>query len=82
MTKRSILDKLVLFRHEVVRVHEVSKTLRVFHTSSEETPIILKFSYAGNIQYHKLNGSEANALVSELSGGLNSAYERAGGNSD
>ncbi len=67
LVKLNIIDKIIFFRHEIAKITCVSKTLKMFFTKSEDVPVILKFSYAGNIQYHKLNKSEVRILVSELS---------------
>ena len=67
MATLNFLDRLVLFRHEIEKTAFVSKTLKVFYTKSKDVPVILKFSYAGNVQYHKLTRIDVGKLSSELS---------------
>lgn len=62
----NLLDRILLVRNAIVKTVSVSKTLKVFHADSKEAPVILKFSYAGNVQYHKLSEQEARALMLEL----------------
>ena len=66
MAKLKFLDRLVLFRHTIEKTVLISKTLKVFHSDSKDVPVILKFSYAGNVQYHKLSKQEVRKLISEL----------------
>ena len=66
MTKHSILDRIVLYRHEILRTTDPSRILRVFHTTTPDCPVVLKFAHAGKVQYHKLSASDAQALLSEL----------------
>lgn len=67
----SFLDRLFLWRHDIEKSVAVSKNQSVIHTKSSEIPVVLKFSYPGNVQYHKLTGSEVRMLSSELSKVLN-----------
>ncbi len=62
----NLLDRILLVRNAIVKTVSVSKTLKVFHADSKEAPVILKFSYAGNVQYHKLSEQEVRALILEL----------------
>ena len=62
----SFIDSIFLFRHKITKTTRVSKTLKVFHTASSKVPFVLKFSYAGNTQYHKLSALEASSLIAEL----------------
>ncbi|MGB7240788.1 MAG: hypothetical protein WBC93_01715 [Sulfitobacter sp.] len=71
MAKLNFLDRLVLFRHAIEKTVFVSKTLKVFHADSKDVPVILKFSYAGNVQYHKLTEQEVRKLISELRNATN-----------
>lgn len=64
--KPNFLDRLVLFRHEIENVVALSKSLTVFHTKSETIPVILNFSYPGNVQYHKISKEELRGLEAEL----------------
>lgn len=66
MVELSFIDSIFLFRHKITKSTRVSKTLKVFHTASAEVPFILKFSYPGNLQYHKLSALEASGLISEI----------------
>ncbi len=66
MTKLNFLDRLLLVRHAIVKTVFISKTLKVFHADSKDVPVILKFSYAGNVQYHKLTEQEVRRLIPEL----------------
>ena len=38
--------------------HKISKTLTVIETERANQPIILRFCYPGNIQYHRLSVAE------------------------
>lgn len=73
MAKQNLLDKLVLFRHSVYKATSVSKSLTVFYTKSKSAPVILKFSYLGNVQYHKLSQTEVLGLELELRNELRTA---------
>ncbi len=61
-----LIDSIFLFRHKIIKTTRVSKTLKVFHTASAKVPFVLKFSYPGNTQYHKLSTLEASGLIAEL----------------
>lgn len=62
----NFLDRIFLFRHAIVKTAPVSKALKVFQADSKEAPVILKFSYAGNVQYHVLSEREVHGLILEL----------------
>ena len=72
----NILDRIVLFRHSVTETIQASQTLRIFHTASRDVPLILKFSYAGNVQYHRLDPAELHVLAAEIGKAL-AAVEKA-----
>lgn len=64
---QTFIDRVFLWRHKVAKTSIISKHIKIFHLDGERTKFILKFSYAGNIQYHKLTADEAAQIVSELS---------------
>ena len=66
MQKLSFIDQIFLWRHKVLEVSRIGKHLKVFEVESVNPRFILKFSYAGNTQYHKLNEEEAVALANRL----------------
>ena len=66
MTKLNFLDRLLLIRHTIEKSVSISKTLKVFHADSKDVPVILKFSYAGNVQFHRLTEQEVRRLIAEL----------------
>lgn len=67
MIKLNFVDRLVLYRHIITKIVFISKTLKVYHTNSKELPVILKFSYPGNVQYHKITQLDLEKLIPELS---------------
>ncbi len=71
----NLLDRILLVRNAIVKTVSVSKTLKVFHSDSKEVPVILKFSYAGNVQYHKLSEREVRALILELRNAMDSTSD-------
>lgn len=71
----NLLDRILLIRNAIVKTVSVSKALKVFHSDSKETPVILKFSYAGNVQYHKLSEQEVRALILELCNAMDSSSD-------
>lgn len=66
LERPTLLDRVVLWRHKVTRVSRISKHIRLFHVKTHSIKFILKFSYAGNVQNHKLTNEEAQKLVSEF----------------
>lgn len=61
-----LLDKLALIGSKVTSSKELSSTITAFRTSEPSQPAILKFSYSGNVQYHKLSSRELAVLIKEL----------------
>lgn len=66
LTDLSLIDSLLLFRYVITKTTSISKNLKFFRTNSKKVPVILKFSYAGNVQYHKLSELEVRGLIDEL----------------
>jgi hypothetical protein len=58
----SWLDRLVLLRSRIISEHPVADRCRLFVTDHDEGPLVLKFAYPGNIQYHRLSHEEARRL--------------------
>lgn len=69
LEKLTIADKIFLFRQKIVKISSISSHIRVFHIASGNTRFIVKFSYSGNVQYHRLTSKEAQKLASEISQG-------------
>lgn len=66
MPKPSILDRLVLFRHKILKVENLSRQLRVVRTDGNDVALVLRFTHPGSSMYYKLDRSEAQALKAEL----------------
>jgi hypothetical protein len=56
----------MLWRSRPSRTANIGNWINVIETQNPKKPVALKFSYAGNTQYHQLTGKEADALISEL----------------
>lgn len=64
--KPTLLDRLFLINHKITGVVKLTKTLSAFYVNTADVRLILKFAYAGNIQYHKLDKETAAILLAEL----------------
>jgi hypothetical protein len=64
---KTLVDRVVLWRHKVTKISIISNHIKLFHIDGESVKFVLKFSYAGNVQFHKLTNDEAAEIVSELS---------------
>jgi hypothetical protein len=67
-------DRLFLMRSGIAETFEIRSGLTVFKTKNDDAPWVLKFSYPGNIQYHKISRSDADRLT----GILNSSRKEEG----
>lgn len=66
LEKPTLADKIFLVRQKITKISRISKHIRLFHVESGSSKFIVKFSYGGNTQYHKLTADEAQKLVSEF----------------
>ncbi len=66
-TNLGFLDKLFLWRKSPVSSQKISKRFSIIETRDLDEPIVLKFSYLGNAQFHALNLSEIKILSRKLS---------------
>lgn len=57
-----LIDKIALLKSKIRKETRISGSFVVFETENEATPLVLKFSYSGNTQYHRLSSSEIEAL--------------------
>lgn len=54
----TFLEKIMLFKYKILTVKQITKTISIFEVEHPKICTILKFSYTGNVQYHKLNDDE------------------------
>ena len=62
----SWIDRIILWRSRPIRQAKIGGRISVIETNNAETPIAMKFSYPGNIQYHQISGDEADEIINEL----------------
>ena len=63
----------MLFFSRPKDVVRLNKTISVITSEDPDVLCILKFSYPGNTQYHKLSRGEAEDLVETISGVMGAA---------
>ncbi|MBL4627206.1 MAG: hypothetical protein JKY00_04090 [Roseicyclus sp.] len=71
-----LLDKIMLLGSRAHDEKVLSSTLSVFESDKEEHPLILKFYYPGNVQYHKVSEGEIRLLHKELGKFLNDGHAK------
>ncbi len=58
----TLFEKIVLFKYKILTVKQITNTISLFEVQHPKIFIILKFSYMGNVQYHKLSNDELQKL--------------------
>ncbi len=56
-------DKLFLFRKNIVSAYHVSSSCIIFYCAETEGCVYLKFSYSGNVQYHKISNADIESFI-------------------
>lgn len=69
----SLLDRIVLVFSRPKDVIRLNRTISIVTSHDPELLCVLKFKYAGNIQYHKLSRGGAEDLVETISGLIDNA---------
>ena len=69
-----LLDKVMLLGARAKEEKVLSSTVSVFRSDKVEHPLILKFYYPGNVQYHKITEGEIRLLHRELDRFLNDRH--------
>lgn len=69
----SLLDRIMLVFSRPKDVIRLNRILSVITSRDPDVLCILKFKYAGNIQYHKLSRGEAEDPVETISGLIETA---------
>nr|WP_272210502.1 hypothetical protein [Marinicella sp. W31]MDC2876394.1 hypothetical protein [Marinicella sp. W31] len=67
LKKLSLVDRIFLSRRKVAKVSRIADHITLYHIVSDDFRFVVKFRYAGNVQYHKLTDQEARTLVNALS---------------
>ena len=70
------IDRLVMFRTDLIRETQIGDFITLFETTHKETPIILKTRGAGDTKYFKLTPHEAKQLSDVLLSFLNKEIKK------
>ncbi|WP_306116142.1 MULTISPECIES: hypothetical protein [unclassified Roseovarius] len=62
----NLIDKIALWRRGIFKEVSFGNRRTIFQTKDSLNPIALKFSYAGNVQYHLLSDSDVEQLANKL----------------
>ena len=59
-------DRIVLFRSKILQAFRIDKGAVIFICKSRINCIYLKFSYPGNVQYHRVNHDDLEVFIENM----------------
>ena len=62
--KPTIIDRLIFLRSGIREAFFIKKHITLLRTRNAKTPLVLKFAYPGNVQYHQLTLNDAQYILS------------------
>lgn len=62
----SVIDRIAMLKSGIKSAFQVSQQIMLFELLKGDKKIVLKFSYMGNVQYHKLSHDQAIEIKNAL----------------